>query len=78
MLGKVFLIEEDVNLKMVETGNAHWFLKYKYEQSFIEKQLYKKKEQQAKINQLGLWKSTNVLLPSEWRSKNKKTKKNQN
>ena len=76
MLGKIFLKEQDVNLNMVKSGNAHWNEQFKYQQSFIEQRIYKANQKQAKKSKLGLWQSSNVILPSEWRYKNKETKTN--
>ena len=64
-LGIVFLDKTDVNLKMVETGNAHH---YSY---FDKTPAYSAAESAAKEKKLGLWASENVVSPYEWR-KNKR------
>ena len=65
VLGIVFLDKTDVNLKMVETGNA-WHYSY-----FDKTPAYAAAESAAKEQKLGLWASDNVVSPYEWR-KNKR------
>ena len=65
VLGVVFLDKTDVNLKMVETGNAHH---YSY---FDKTPAYAAAESAAKEKKLGLWAAENPINPFEWR-KNKR------
>ena len=61
VLGIVFLDKTDVNLKMVETGNAHH---YSY---FDTTPAYSAAESAAKSKKLGLWAADNVISPYDWR-----------
>ena len=61
VLGIVYLDKTDINLKMVETGNAHH---YSY---FDKTPAYAAAESAAKEKKLGLWAADNPINPYEWR-----------
>ena len=61
VLGIVFLDKTDINLKMVETGNAHH---YAY---FDQTPAYAAAEVAAKGQKLGLWAAESPINPYEWR-----------
>ena len=66
VLGIVFLDKTDVNLKMVETGNA-WHYSY-----FDKTPAYAAAESSAKEKKLGLWAADNPINPYEWRKNKRK------
>ena len=66
VLGIVFLDKTDINLKMVETGNAHH---YSY---FDKTPAYSAAESAAKEKKLGLWAADNPINPYEWRKNKRK------
>ena len=66
VLGIIYLDKTDINLKMVETGNAHH---YSY---FDKTPAYSAAESAAKEKMLGLWASDNVISPYEWRKNKRK------
>ncbi|RGY65361.1 thermonuclease family protein [Fusobacterium ulcerans] len=61
-VGKVFYKNKDINLEMLETGNA-WFYEYhaKHEKD------YRKAFKNAKEEKLGLWKDKNPQNPRNFR-----------
>lgn len=61
-VGKVFYKNKDINLEMLETGNA-WFYEYhaKHEKD------YRKAFKNAKEQRLGLWKDKNPQNPRNFR-----------
>lgn len=61
-VGKVFYKNKDINLEMLETGNA-WFYEYhaKHEKD------YRKAFKNAKEQKLGLWKDKNPQNPRNFR-----------
>ena len=59
-------IRQDINLKMVATGNAHH---YSY---FDKTPAYAAAESAAKAQKLGLWAADNVISPYEWRKNKRK------
>lgn len=61
-VGKVFYKNKDINLEMLETGNA-WFYEYhaKHEKD------YRKAVKNAKEQKLGLWKDKNPQNPRNFR-----------
>ena len=61
VLGIVYLDKTDINLKMVETGNAHH---YSY---FDKTPAYAAAEAAAKEKRLGLWQRESPISPYEWR-----------
>ncbi len=64
-VGIVFLKGEEVNLKMIETGNAWYYKKYAKEQIN-----YADAEAEARKNKLGLWNSDKQMPPWEYRKLN--------
>ena len=66
VLGIIYLDKTDINLKMVETGNA-WHYSY-----FDKTPAYIAAESAAKEQKLGLWASDNVVSPYEWRKNKRK------
>ena len=59
-------IRQDINLTMVQTGNAHH---YSY---FDNTPAYATAESAAKEKKLGLWAADNVISPYEWRKNKRK------
>ena len=57
---------EDINLKMVATGNAWHYKEYDKTPS------YGKAERKAKKKKLGLWSRPNPIYPAKWRKQNKR------
>lgn len=68
-VGVIYFNNININLYMVETGNAWWYKQYAKNE--IE---YKKAEESAKERKIGLWNESNFLSPWEYR-KNKRVKK---
>ena len=66
VLGIVYLDKTDINLKMVETGNA-WHYSY-----FDKTPAYIAAESAAKEKKLGLWAAENPINPYEWRKNKRK------
>ena len=66
VLGIVYLDKTDINLKMVETGNAHH---YSY---FDKTPAYAAAEAAAKSKKLGLWAAENPINPYDWRRSKRK------
>ena len=66
VLGIVYLDKTDINLKMVETGNA-WHYSY-----FDKTPAYAAAESSAKEKKLGLWVADNPINPYEWRKNKRK------
>lgn len=67
VVGEVYYNKKNINLYMLETGNAWWYKQYS--KGNLE---YAKAEEKAKIEKLGLWKEKNPTPPWEFRKKNKK------
>lgn len=67
VVGEVYYNKNNINLYMLETGNAWWYKQYS--KGNLE---YAKAEEKAKIEKLGLWKEKNPTPPWEFRKKNKK------
>lgn len=66
-VGKVFYKNKDINLEMIETGNA-WFYEYHAKR---EKE-YRKAFKNAQEQKLGLWKEKNPQNPRNFRLENKR------
>lgn len=66
VLGIVYLDKTDINLKMVETGNA-WHYSY-----FDKTPAYIAAESSAKEMKLGLWAAENPINPYDWRKNKRK------
>lgn len=64
-VGIVFLNGEEINLKMIETGNAWHYKKYAK-----EKANYSNAEAEARKSKLGLWNSDKQISPWEYRKIN--------
>lgn len=64
-VGIVFLNGEEVNLKMIETGNAWYYKKYAKDQIS-----YANAEAEARKNKLGLWSFDKQMSPWEYRKLN--------
>ena len=54
-LCKLIVNGEDVNLKMVETGNAWHYKQYQSDQSALDRVLYSRAEESAASRKDGLW-----------------------
>lgn len=64
-VGIVFLNGEEINLKMIETGNAWHYKKYAKEEMS-----YANAEAEARKKKLGLWNSDKQISPWEYRKIN--------
>lgn len=64
-VAKVYCNGKQINLEMLETGNA-WFYKYHAR----NEKAYRKAYEKAKQEKLGLWKQSNPQNPREFRLKN--------
>lgn len=64
-VGIVFLNGEEINFKMIETGNAWHYKKYAK-----EKANYSNAEAEARKSKLGLWNSDKQIPPWEYRKLN--------
>jgi len=62
LVGTVFVNDSNINLAMVEQGNAWWY--EQYARDAIELELA---EQQARAARRGLWASGTAVEPWEWR-----------
>ena len=61
-VGTVFVANTNVNLAMVESGNAWWFARYApYERHLAAA------EEQAREQRIGLWSGKNPIPPWQWR-----------
>lgn len=69
LVGVIYFNNTNINLHMIETGNAWWYKQYAKNE--IE---YKKAEERAKERKVGLWNGSNFISPWEYR-KNKRVKK---
>ena len=65
-LARLYLKSNDINKKMVETGNAWVYERYSSDESFYNLQI------SAKEKRLGLWSADNPVKPWEWRKLRKK------
>ena len=61
-VGIIFLRERNINLEMVQTGNAWWYRRYAGDDSALQQA-----EAQARDNQIGLWRQANPIPPWDWR-----------
>lgn len=68
ILGKVILNERDICLAMISDGMAWHYKDYEKEQSKTDRDLYSQAEQKARKEKKGLWKDTNAVKPSDFRS----------
>lgn len=64
IIAKIELNNEDINKKMVENGYAWAYTYYS--------DIYKKYEEQARSQKLGLWVDKNPIEPYKWRKMNDK------
>lgn len=71
LVGKVLLEGRDINLAQVQAGLAWHYKQYASEQSFNDRGLYARAENQAHTARLGLWQDSNPIPP--WT--HRKTKK---
>ena len=56
---------------MVQDGLAWHYKDYEKEQSKRDRDLYKQAEQKAQKERIGLWKNTDPIKPSDFRSANR-------
>lgn len=59
----VFLDDQDINLRMVESGYAWHFKKYQGEQSEEDRKSYSVAEYIAKRLEVGLWRDSDAIPP---------------
>ena len=67
VVGEVYYNGKNVNLYMLETGNAWWYKQYS--KGNLE---FAAAEEKAKLNKVGLWEDKDPVPPWEFRKKNKK------
>lgn len=67
IVGKVRLLERDINLKQIKNGMAWFYRKYQNELSQEDRQDYLHAEEDASKSQLGLWQLTDPVPPWEFR-----------
>ncbi|MGL4652452.1 thermonuclease family protein [Cetobacterium sp.] len=67
IVGIVYYNEMNVNLHMLETGNAWWYKQYSKRN--VE---FGVAEEKAKLEKLGLWKENNPTLPRVYRKEKRK------
>lgn len=63
----VLLDDQDINLRMVESGLAWHFKKYQGEQSEEDRKSYSVAEDVAKRLEVGLWRDSDAIPPWEFR-----------
>lgn len=66
-VGKVMVNGIDANLAQIKAGMAWWYEKYRKEQSPADQRTYAQAEQQARLQQVGLWRVKNPIPPWEFR-----------
>lgn len=66
-LGKVVVDGKDVNLQLINQGMAWHFKKYQKDQSSVDRDLYSRSEDEARVQKKGLWSDPNPIPPWEWR-----------
>ena len=66
-VGKVMVNGIDANLAQIKAGMAWWYEKYRKEQSPVDQRMYAQAEQQARLQQVGLWRDKNPIPPWEFR-----------
>lgn len=66
-LGKILVDRKDINLAMINAGLAWHYIKYQKDQSRSDSLLYAHAEEQARQQQIGLWRDPNPTPPWEWR-----------
>lgn len=66
-VGKIYYKNKDMNLEMLETGNA-WF----YEYHAKKEKKYRKAYEKARREKLGLWKDKNPQNPRNFRLEHKR------
>ncbi|MEG1087780.1 MAG: thermonuclease family protein, partial [Cetobacterium sp.] len=66
VVGEVYYNNKNLNLYMLETGNAWWYKQYAKDN--VE---FAAAQEKAKFEKLGLWKEDNPMAPWEFRRKNK-------
>lgn len=59
---------KDINLKMLEAGQAWYYESFKNEQSRSDQIAYRKAARSANKNKLGLWQDTKAIPPWEYRA----------
>lgn len=71
-IGKIVVDGIDANLEQVKAGLAWHYKKYANEQSSIDRELYSRTEDEARISRRGLWIDSNPAPPWEWRKTQRK------
>lgn len=66
-VGKIMVNGLDANLEQVKAGMGWWYREYAKEQSPVDRRLYEQAEQQAKAQQVGLWRDANPMPPWDFR-----------
>lgn len=66
-VGKVMVNGIDANLAQIKAGMAWWYEKYRKEQSPADQQNYANAEQQARLDNVGLWRDKNPTPPWDFR-----------
>lgn len=71
VVGTVYVNGEDVNLAMVNSGNAWHYKYYAKDQSPDDRNAYSKAENDARRLRSGIWAQSNPTAPWQWRQKQK-------
>jgi endonuclease YncB( thermonuclease family) len=72
-LGKIILDGKDINLEQVRAGYAWHYKNYMGDQSTVDRESYAQAEDEARINQLGLWRDENPEPPWDFRHQSRAT-----
>lgn len=67
----VLINGQDTNLKMLESGQAWYYDKFKEEQTRRDQRIYRKVACAAKNKRLGLWHNASAIPPWEFRASNR-------
>lgn len=71
-VGKIFADGRDVNLALLSAGLAWHYKRYEVEQSGVDRLLYSRTEEAARMTQKGLWSENTPIPPWEWRKRSTK------
>lgn len=69
LVGRLFVDDTDVALRLIEQGLAWHYTRYAHEQTETERGRYAEAERKARQAMLGLWSESDPLPPWEWRAR---------
>jgi endonuclease YncB( thermonuclease family) len=67
LLGTVFLGNDNINLKIIQAGYAWHYKFFQDEQTPKNRQAYSDAEEQARLDNIGLWIEPDPIAPWDWR-----------